>query len=416
MKGATPKERAGAGGSAGFRVFRVCTSKRTREALVRLYKDATSGRGRNKMLHYYLEEWRKAYEEVKLMREEAGRRTPPRPPPLFLLVKFIIPENGEKRGKHDAPCVIDLKRGELRIPSYNIKIPLRRSLLRALIEENELEARPDFVLQVTHSGKLRIIAHRAPLLPQLSTPLRVIAVDENSRHGFALAAFDFDDRGCKLAYFEKLRPENHGCRRQLAAILQSFADAPSGERRQQLGQLLPEELAKALAPERAREMAWQARRKEKRLNNNFVQRITTRVRELVREARRRGAAVVILVDPIDHKSLRGTGLQGTLLRARRALENLARYEGASLIELRASGKRCPLCSSEGTEVRRTMRVRVYMCRRCGAVWDRDKAATLNLAAAYFEKLRGRGNEAALAERALASLKQWLKAHSRALQR
>ena len=107
-------------------------------------------------------------------------------------------------------------------------------------------------------------------------------------------------------------------------------------------------------------------------------------------------------------------MQGTLLRARRALENLARYEGTPFIKLRASGKQCPHCGSWGIEVRRTMHSRVYKCWRCGTVWDRDKGALYNLAIAYFEKLRREhGNEAA--ERALASLKQWLKKHPKALE-
>jgi len=221
--------------------------------------------------------------------------------------------------------VVDLRRGELRIPSYRIYISLPTSLAKTLIEENGLELRPDFVLQVTSSGKLRLIARRSQSCGSGELPLRIIAVDENSRYGFTIAVFNFSDCGCKLAWFEKLRPPNHGYRRQLAALLQGFADAPSEEKRTQLYQLLPEELVKALTPERARELARQTRRKERRLNDAFVQRFTALVRKLVREARSRGASVIVLADPIDNETLRGTGLQGTLLRARRALENLCRY-------------------------------------------------------------------------------------------
>jgi len=273
------------------------------------------------------------------------------------------------------------------------------------------------VLQLTARGKLRIIAKRAPPLPQLNTPLRVIVIDENSAHGFALAVFDFD-HGCKLAYYEKLRPENHGYRRQLTALLQSFANAPSGEKRTQLSQLLPEELAKALTPELAHELTHTARRKERRSNDEFVRRFTAHVRKLVREAHRRGAAVVILVDPINSETLRGTGLQGTLLRARRSLANLAHYEGTPYIELRATGKQCPLCGSWSIEVKRTRRARVYECRRCGVAWDRDKGALYNLVTKYFEKKKKERHygTSALAERALASLKEWLSKHSKALER
>ena len=170
---------------------------------------------------------------------------------------------------------------------------------------------------------------------------------------------------------------------------------------------------KALTPELAHELARQARRKERRSNDDFVRRFAALVRELLRKAAKEGRAAVILVDPINSETLRGTELQGTLLRARRALENLARYEGTPYIELRATGKQCPHCGSWGTEVRRTMRSRIYKCWRCGTVWERDKGALCNLAAEYFEKLRKRGNETA--ERALASLKQWLKKHPKALE-
>jgi uncharacterized protein (DUF2267 family) len=407
------KEGAGVG-EPGFRVWKLRVNKDNRKRLEEVFRDVVSNRAKVKGLYYYIEEWESAFKAALEARERAGKRTPPRPPPLILLVKFIMPD-GEERGNTAAPCVIDLRKGELRIPSYGIKIPLRPSLVRALIEENELEARPEFVLQLTAHGKLRIIAKRAPPHPQLNTPLRVIAIDENSAHGFALAAFDFEDRGCKLAYYEKMRPENHGYRRMLSAHLQSFASAPNGEKRTQLSQLLPEELAKALVPELAHELARQARRKERRSNDEFVRRFTAHVRELVREAAKEGRAAVILIDPINSESLRGTRLQGTLLRARRALENLARYEGTAFIELRASGKQCPYCGLWGIEVGRTTRSRMYKCRKCDMEWDRDKGAVYNLTIAYFEKLRRewRGNEAA--ERALASLKQWLKKHPKALE-
>jgi len=275
MGGATLlKERAGVG-EPGFRVFRVHVPSATREALVRLYRDVTAGRGRSKMLHYYLDEWESAFKEVQRSREQAGKRTPPRPPPLFFLVCFIVPDEGE-RGNTAAPCVIDLRKGELRISSYSIKIPLRPSLIRALIEENGLEPRPDFVLQLTSRGKLRLIARRAPPLPPLEAPLRIVAVDENSQYGFTIAVFDFSDCGCRLTLFEKLRPPNHGHRRCLTALLQGFADEPTEEKRAQLRQLLRQELVNGLTPERARKLAARARRKERRLNSGFVQRFAAR--------------------------------------------------------------------------------------------------------------------------------------------
>jgi len=165
-------------------------------------------------------------------------------------------------------------------------------------------------------------------------------------------------------------------------------------------------------------VARRIRRKERRLNDAFVQRFTALVRKLVREARRRDASVVVLVDPINSETLRGTGLQGTLLRARKALRNLRRYEGVLLKELRASGKRCPLCGTEGVEVKRTKHARVYVRECCGLKWDRDKGVLYNLATIYFERLkREECNDAlTLAERFLTSLKQLLGEHPKALER
>jgi hypothetical protein len=68
---------------------------------------------------YYVEEWVKEYENVKEMRRKAGKRTLLKTPPVLLLVKFITP-NGERRGNTAAPAVIDLRKGELRTPSYGV--------------------------------------------------------------------------------------------------------------------------------------------------------------------------------------------------------------------------------------------------------------------------------------------------------
>ena len=176
------KEGAGVG-EPGFRVWKLRVNKDNRKRLEEVFRDVVSNRAKVKGLYYYIEEWESAFKATLEARERAGKRTPPRPPPLFLLVKFIMPKDGEVRGKTAAPCTVDLRKGELRIPSYSIKIPLRPSLIQALIEENELEVRPDFALQVARSGRLRIVAHRA-LRANLGLPLYIAAIDENSAYGF----------------------------------------------------------------------------------------------------------------------------------------------------------------------------------------------------------------------------------------
>jgi hypothetical protein len=408
----------GGGLRGGFRVFRVHVDRANMERLRQLFRGFADGKARTKGVLCYRDEWLKEWQNVLKMREEAGKRTMPSPPAVTLLARFVMPD-GSARGDGRAPCVIDLRKEELRIPSYNVKVPLRESLCRALVEENLLDPRPEFVLQVTRKGFVRVIAQREAY-SELATPLRVITLDENSSYGFALAAWDIDANKLRvtLRHFEKLRPPNHGYRRGVAKLLQSYADKPSGEVREELSKILPREVLEALTTERARELAEATRGKERRLNNAFVQRLVARVRGLVREARKQGMGVLILVDPIDPDSLRGTWLQGTLLRARRSLRNLAVYEGAMLRLARASGRHCPRCGCRGEEVRHTKRSRVYECPRCHVKWDRDKGSLYNLAYAHFARMIREecDDYTAMAAGVLEAMSEWLAKHQNALTR
>ncbi|MCC6005152.1 MAG: hypothetical protein LM590_12520, partial [Thermofilum sp.] len=172
--------------------------------LRQLFRDFVDGCARVKGMLYYRSEWLEEWGSVLRMREEAGKRTMPKFPAATLLTRFITPD-GSVRGNTAAPCIIDLRRGELRIPSYGVSVPLRGSLAKALIGENELDPRPDFVLQVTRRGFLRVIARREAY-PELAMPLRVITLDENSAYGFALAAWDVDACAAEVALrlFKKL--------------------------------------------------------------------------------------------------------------------------------------------------------------------------------------------------------------------
>jgi ribosomal protein L37AE/L43A len=354
------------------------------------------------------------YENAKRVREEAGKRTLPKAPPLPLLVRFVMLD-GSVRGDKSAPAVIDLRRGELRIPSYGVVQRLRRSLVRALVEENSLEPRPDFVLQVTRRGFLRIVAHRR-LRARLELPLKVVTIDENSLYGHSLAYWHIDEAKASMAGFEKLRPANHGYRREIAALLQSYADKPSEETKRQLAKILPPKVLNTLTTERARELAEKTREKERRLNDSFVCELVAKVRAVVREAVKKGMSALILVEPVDPSSLRGTELQGTLLRGRRRLKNLAVYEGAKMGEVGASGKVCPRCGSRGVEVARTKRSRIYECPKCGLRWDRDKGVHYNMVYSYFARMVKEecDDDTVMAERVLAALREWLEEHSHTL--
>jgi ribosomal protein S27AE len=415
--GKAPSNRAG----LGFRVYKPRVSKVNRERLKALYNDVVNYilgvvhelKG-FKYLAYYAGEWKEMYENAKRVREEAGKRTPPKTPPLLIPVRFVMPD-GSVRGDNNAPCVVDLRRGELRISSYGVVQRLRRSLVRALIEENSLDPRPDFVLQVTRKGFLRIVAHRR-LRARLELPLRIVTIDENSRYGHSTATWYISEAKASMAGFEKLRPANHGFRREVAALLQSFADRPSEETKRQLAKFLPPEALNTLTTERARELAEKTREKERRLNDSFVCELVAKVRKLVREAVKKGMSALILVEPVDPSSLRGTELQGTLLRGRKLLMNLAVYEGAEVGEVGASGEVCPRCGARGVEVARTKRSRIYECPKCGLRWDRDKGVHYNMVYSYFARMAKEecDDDSVLAERVLSALREWLEKHPNAL--
>jgi ribosomal protein S27AE len=406
------EKRKGTTPGPGFRVYKIKVNKVNKDRLKILYNDVIRKRYGNipKGLLYYAEEWARMFENTKRMREEAGKRTPPKAPLLLQLARFIMPD-GRVRGNTAAPAVIDLRRGELRIPSYGVAQRLRRSLVRALVEENLLEPRPDFVLQVTRRGSLRIAAHRR-LPARLELPLRIATIDENSRYGHSLAHWYINETKVAMAGFEKMRPANHGFRREIAALLLSFADKPCEEAKRRMAKFLPPEALRALTIEWARELAEKTREREKRLNDNFVSNQIAKVRTVIREVVRRGMSALILVEPIDSNSLRGTELQGTLLRGRKLLKNLAVYEGAKMGEVSASGKVCPRCGTKGVEVVHTKRSRIYECPKCGLRWDRDKGVHYNMLYSYFARMVKEecDDDSVMAERVLAALREWLEKH------
>ena len=310
----------------GFRVFRVHVGSENLPKLKRLFQDFADGCARTKGALCYRDVWLEEWENVLRMREEAGRRTVSNPP-AALLVRFVMPD-GSVRGNIAAPCVIDLRRRELRVPSYNVKVPLRGSIVEALVEENNLNPRPEFTLQVTRRGFVRIIAHRE-LYPQPlkeGTKLRLICIDENSSYGFVVAVFDYDGKW-RLACFRIYRPPNQGYREDMISLLQSYSDKPSEEVREALSQYFD---ASALTPERARMLSELTKRKERKENDEFIRGFVGDLRKVVRDARRQNMHVAVLIDPIDADTLRGTPLQRTLLRARGRIRNLCLYEGATM--------------------------------------------------------------------------------------
>ena len=403
-KGTTP--------GPGWRVWKIRVNKDNKDRLKVLYKDII--RKRNgiipKGLLYYTEEWVEMFENTKRMREEAGKRTLPKTPPLLLLVRFIMPD-GSMRGKGTASVIVDLRKGELRIPSYGVVQRLPRRLVEDLIEENMQEPRPDFVLQVTRRGFLRLVASRY-VPARVALPLRVIAIDENSYNGEALGVWDvLKPSRIVRSRYEEVMPRNRGFIDRTAALFQSAA-AGKAETLEKMKELLREagkseaEIAPLLAPEKLAEISASTKGREERLNKAFAEELTALVRKLIREARARGWSVAIVIDPINHESLKGSKLQRTLLKPRRYLGNLALYEGARFKLYRVSGKQCPVCGEWGIEVAH----RRYKCPRCGIEWDRDKAATFWLAKRFLDEWFREecGDETFI------DIAGWLKQHPRGL--
>jgi hypothetical protein len=387
----------------GFRVYKIRVNKVNKDRLKVLYNYVIHKRDGNipKGLLYYWEEWARMFENSKRQREEAGKRTPPKAPPLPLLVKFVMPD-GERRGNTAAPCAIDLCKGELRIPSYGVVQRLPRRLVDALIVENSLDPRPDFVLQVTRKGFLRLIASRAPP-PKQSGGLLLVCVDENLGHGLYTTLISFDGEEVRVARGPTFKPPNAALLRGIAAQLQGAADTGTTAALHTLIEKAYEELGEKreveggelyATPDRLRELRRRVCAREKRLNREWRNSVVAWLRRAVRE--NADARAVVLVDEVTAETAR------LLRRVTKRLRNLCAYEGAEYKPLRASGKLCPRCSAKGVEVAH----RVYKCPRCGLEWNRDRAATFALALNYAKIAKSEALRKALLE--------WLNEHPRAL--
>ncbi|PLJ77713.1 zinc ribbon domain-containing protein [Infirmifilum sp. SLHALR2] len=375
------------------------------------------------LLHYGIE-WYKMLTEA---RRKSKRRSRFTPPPMLLSVKII---EGSRRlhGNTAAVAVLNTFRGELRIPSANIAVRLKPSLIRAVLEDVGRFPDLKLTLQLTARGRLRLAAHREikPAWWNGNDRLAVIAVDVNSSHGLYLMAFAFDSEA-RLLTQRVFKPPNTTLLRLLAALMRSYSEVKSwsetverfrerryAEKLRRAGKGYTVEEALRLAerlrakinttPERAERIARQASRKVKKVNNDWVRGVLREVRSLVRKLRDQGYLIVIVADVPQAESLKGSGLQRTLLRVAERVKNLALYEGARWFqpENNVSGKRCPLCGAWGVELGK----RYYRCPKCGLVYGRDWAACANAAKLFLK--------ACDAEKHLGALDKWLSQHPRAL--
>jgi transposase len=386
------KSKGRSGDKVGFRVFKIHVSNENLEKLRELYRDFVQGKTKTKTMAYYRKQWIKEWENVLKMRNK--KRTLPNPPALLLPIRFILPSS-ENRGATFAPAIIDLRKGELRIPSYEVRVKLPQKLVEAVTEENSLIPRPEFILQVTRRGYLRLIAHREPQV-KFKIPLRIIAIDENSFYGFTLAVFDFE-RKWKLTRFEIYKPRNQTYLERVVALLRSYADKPSSEKLDELNKLKNLHIT----TERAYELARRTLHKKRKMNDEFIRRVIRDLRKIIREAREQNMHTVIVIDPINPNSIKNTSLQRTLLRTRKFIRNLAYYEGAQYKELRSSGKMCPICGRWGEQIG----PRTYRCPTCNITWDRDRGTVARLPIVYFAYLNNKFREKCDDESAIPRLLQ-----------
>ncbi|MEM4853177.1 MAG: hypothetical protein QXQ60_06400, partial [Thermofilum sp.] len=428
MAKGTPREKkkkAPGEAGEGYRVFRVETSQEERRQLEGLYRRLVSrDPSLPKSALYYHKSWENEDANVLELRERAGRRTPPkRDPPYYLQAKFV--KNGKRiHGSEGAPVVIDLGRGELRIPCVGIRVKLQPSLLKALEGELRLAPKPEFIVQLTCRGRLRIVAFRSPPkwwlyreecsdfdAVRLQPPVRVVAMDLNSVYGLAAVVFDVTESGVRVPKSPfRLQPPNDTLYLAEAAILRKIAqglpptppdDADDAKRwlwqwaLERVRRL--EERAGALTTERADRLRRQLERAARIARRRWAQKLLRELRQLIREAEGRA---VVAIDAPDSESLRNSKLQKTYLRVEKLVKNLCAYEGALYRRVRASGRACPLCNRWAFEVGH----RYYQCPRCELVFDRDYGGAFNAA---LEAL-----PPPLAD----ALKGWLRSHPKALAR
>ena len=258
---------------------------------------------------------------------------------------------------------------------------------------------------------MRLIAFRRPPPVDLRLPLRVIGVDLNSRYGLTILVFDVTESSVRMAKPPmREMPPNDSLFLAMASVLRKIAqglpptppdDADDAERRlwalalERVGKL--EREVGALTTERADRLRRQLERAARIARQRWARKVICKLRTLIREV---GGRVVIAADLPRPESLKKRDLQKTYLRVAHLVENLCAYEGALFLEVRASGKVCPICNRLCKEVEH----RYYACVHCGIVVDRDYGGSFNailkaLPPALAQELRG-----------------WLRSHPKALAR
>ncbi|MEM1632440.1 MAG: hypothetical protein QXX83_09960 [Thermofilum sp.] len=407
----------------GFRVFRVELNRRVRGELAKLHQRLIQrDPSLPKNAFRYHESWENEDANMREMREQAGKRSPPKRRAAYYLLAKVVKDGKRIHGSKGASVIVDLGRGELRIPCAGIRIPLKPGLVKALEGELRLDPKPELVVQLTCRGRLRIVAHRSPprwwlyreecadfAAVRLQPPVRVVGVDLNSVYGITFTVFDVTEEGVRVPKSPfRLQPPNDTLYLAEAAVLRKIAQGlpptplnNASEEELQLWQWALERVRRleertgTLTTERADRLRCQLEQAARLARKRWARKVVHELRQLVREASGRA---IIAVDVPDSESLRNSRLQKTYLRVEKLVKNLCRYEGALYRRVRASGRVCPLCSRWCEEVGH----RYYQCPKCELVFDRDYGASFTAALRVLPPT--------LAD----ELRKWLKAHPKAL--
>jgi len=294
-------------------------------------------------IYYYVDS---SVAEIKEELKKHGRfkRVWPILNTAFYLNRKII------HGSGCAPVRIDVDKGILKFRWLSLIINLPKSTVKEI--ENVLSKRVVKCIGqlILKDGVIfKLIFFKPFQRKLLKPPFEVIAVDINSMHGVKILNIRVDIQSIKLIYQKRLKPPNH------SNIWREI------RKRQKLYSITFNKIY-------AKEIK-QLGRRRKGLNKNFINNVIHILRKLVRK---NDLPKVILVDPIDYKSLQGKRLQSTLLSIIDKIRNLAGFEDTLYVEYHGtSGRRCPLCNRAMKRIENNSPARIYRCERCRITIERD---------------------------------------------
>jgi len=307
--------------------------------------------------------WRKALDDESPLYafSEIEEMKRPRKHVLKLpLVEALQLKQGNENPKRGA--LIDCKESKLVVylgDRQRIELPVPERALRWL-REKEAEVEP---LKVSKTVRIHWREDRDPKTLKVQIVLRVqrprppqpdprqallCFIDVNSRYGFAAVFASFDGERVRVHETLKLRPPNQSRR---------LREAAKRERAAAHGNKPNINYALARLSKKFDASGW----------------VKSAAAEIFKKAREyaKGRPVWINIDAPDHRTVRGSSLQRTLLSIRRVVENLGAWYGAFVTFRCYSSHKCPICGERVQECR-TTRTRIATCHACNFQEERDR--------------------------------------------